>query len=199
MMAKVRKVLIWLNLWRVLPAYLVFRTNKFKDRCAEDLAEWVRYEAEADQKTQLMRLGYFLVNCKECRNIFLNRLMRNPVQYITMRILFPPLESCYISMHPEDIGGGFSLQHGFSTIVSAKTMGKRCRVNQQVTIGHVGLDAPVIGDDVRITAGAIVVGKIHIGNGATIGAGAVVVKDVPENATVVGTAARVVKIRETVM
>ena len=78
-------------------------------------------------------------------------------------------------------------------------MGKRCRVNQQVTIGHVGLDAPVIGDDVRITAGAIVVGKIHIGNGATIGAGAVVVKDVPENATVVGTAARVVKIRETVM
>ena len=76
MMAKVRKVLIWLNLWRVLPAYLVFWTNKFKDRCAEDLAEWVRYEAEADQKTQLMRLGYFLVNCKECRNIFQNRLRR---------------------------------------------------------------------------------------------------------------------------
>lgn len=199
MMAKVRKVLIWLNLWRVLPAYLVFRTNKFKDRCAEDLAEWVRYEAEADQKTQLMRLGYFLVNCKECRNIFQNRLRRNPIQYMTMRVLFPPMESCYISMQPEDIGGGFSLQHGFSTIVSAKTIGKRCRVNQQVTIGHVGLDAPVIGDDVRITAGAIVVGKIHIGNGATIGAGAVVVKDVPENATVVGTAARVVKIRETVM
>lgn len=198
-MAKVRKVLIWLNLWRVLPAYLVFRTNKFKDRCAEDLAEWVRYEAEADQKTQLMRLGYFLVNCKECRNIFQNRLRRNPIQYMTVRVLFPPMESCYISMQPEDIGGGFSLQHGFSTIVSAKTIGKRCRVNQQVTIGHVGLDAPVIGDDVRITAGAIVVGKIHIGNGATIGAGAVVVKDVPENATVVGTAARVVKIRETVM
>lgn len=198
-MAKVRKVLIWLNLWRVLPAYLVFRTNKFKDRCAEDLAEWVRYEAEADQKTQLMRLGYFLVNCKECRNIFQNRLRRNPIQYMTVRVLFPPMESCYISMQPEDIGGGFSLQHGFSTIVSAKIIGKRCRVNQQVTIGHVGLDAPVIGDDVRITAGAIVVGKIHIGNGATIGAGAVVVKDVPENATVVGTAARVVKIRETIM
>lgn len=197
-MAKVRKILIWLNLWRVIPAYLLFQTNKFADKCREDLAEWVRYEAEATQKTRMMRLGYFLVNCKECRNIFLNRLHRNPFMYITVRILFPPLESCYISMPPEDLGGGFSLQHGFSTIVSAKSMGKRCRVNQQVTIGHVGLDAPVIGDDVRITAGAIVVGKIHVGSGAVIGAGAVVVKDVPENATVVGTAARVIKIRETV-
>ena len=197
-MAKIRRFLVWLNLWRVLPAYLLFVTNKFRDKCDEDLAEWVRYEAEACQKSKLLRFGYFMVNCKECRNIFQNRLRRNPVMYMTVRVLFPPLESCYISMPPETLGGGFSLQHGFSTIVSAKSMGKRCRVNQQVTIGHVGLDAPVIGDDVRITAGAIVVGKIHVGDGAMIGAGAVVVKDVPANATVVGTAARVVKIRETV-
>ena len=197
-MAKIRRLLVWLNLWRVMPAYLVFLTNRFKDKCAEDLAEWVRYEAEATQKTRMLRLGYFLVNCKECRNIFLNRLRRNPIQYMTMRILFPPLESCYISMPPEDLGGGFSLQHGFSTIVSAKSMGRRCRVNQQVTIGHVGLEAPVIGDDVRISAGAIVIGGITVGSGTMIGAGSVVVKDVPENATVVGTAARVIKIRETV-
>ena len=197
-MAKIRRFLVWLNLWRVLPAYVLFLTNKFRDKCDEDLAEWVRYEAEACQKSKLLRFGYFMVNCKECRNIFQNRLRRNPIMYMTVRMLFPPLESCYISMPPEDLGGGFSLQHGFSTIVSAKSMGKRCRVNQQVTIGHVGLDAPVIGDDVRITAGAIVVGKIHVGDGAMIGAGAVVVKDVPANATVVGTAARVIKIRETV-
>ena len=197
-MAKIRRALVWLNLWRVFPAWLVFLTNKFKDKCAEDLAEWVRYEAEATEKSRMMRLGYFLVNCKECRNIFQNRLRRNPIQYMIMRLLFPPLESCYISMPPEDLGGGFSLQHGFSTIVSAKSMGKRCRVNQQVTIGHVGLEAPVIGDDVRISAGAIVIGKITVGSGAMIGAGSVVVKDVPENATVVGTAARVIKIRETV-
>jgi serine O-acetyltransferase len=197
-MAKIRKMLVWLNLWRVLPAYLVFCTNKFRDKCAEDLAEWVRYEAEATEKSTMMRLGYFLVNCKECRNIFQNRLRRNPLSYLAMRVLFPPLESCYISMPPEDLGGGFSLQHGFSTIVSAKTMGKRCRVNQQVTIGHVGLEAPVIGDDVRISAGAIVIGGITVGSGSMIGAGSVVVKDVPENATVVGTAARVIKIRETV-
>ena len=197
-MAKIRRFLVWLNLWRVLPAYVLFLTNKFRDKCDEDLAEWVRYEAEACQKSKLLRFGYFMVNCKECRNIFQNRLRRNPIMYMTVRMLFPPLESCYISMPPEDLGGGFSLQHGFSTIVSAKSMGKRCRVNQQVTIGHVGLDAPVIGDDVRITAGAILIGKIHVGDGAMIGAGAVVVKDVPANATVVGTAARVIKIRETV-
>lgn len=196
-MDKLRRLLVILNLWRIAPAYLLFLTNRFRDKCAEDLAEWVRCEAEACQKSRLLRFGYFMVNCRECRNIFLNRLRRNPIMYITVRVLFPPLESCYISMPPEDLGGGFSLQHGFSTIVSAKSIGKRCRVNQQVTIGHVGSDAPVIGDDVRITAGAIVIGNIHVGDGAMIGAGAVVVKDVPANATVVGSAARVVKIRET--
>lgn len=197
-MDKLRRMLVFLNIWRVFPAYVLFLTNKFRDKCDEDLAQWVHYEAEACQKSKLLRFGYFMVNCKECRNIFLNRLRRNPIMYITVRVLFPPLESCYISMPPEDLGGGFSLQHGFSTIVSAKSMGKRCRVNQQVTIGHVGLDAPEIGDDVRITAGAIVIGKVKIGDGATIGAGAVVVKDVPANATVVGSAARVVKLRETI-
>ena len=61
-MAKIRRFLVWLNLWRVLPAYLLFVTNKFRDKCDEDLAEWVRYEAEACQKSKLLRFGYFMVN-----------------------------------------------------------------------------------------------------------------------------------------
>lgn len=195
LMAKIRRFLVILNLWRVVPAYLLFLTNKFRDKCEKDLQVWVEYEAEACQKSRLLRFGYFMVNCKECRNIFLNRLRRNPVMYLTVRVLFPPLESCYVSMPPEDLGGGFSLEHGFASIISARSMGEYCRVNQQVTIGHVGQKAPVIGNHVLITAGAIVVGDIHVGDGAIIGAGAVVVKDVPANATVVGNAARVVKIR----
>ena len=98
-------------------------------------------------------------------------------------------------MPPEKIGGGFSLQHGFSTIIAAKEIGTHCHINQQVTIGYVGNDAPIIGDHVLVAAGAIVIGDIHIGNGSRIGAGAVVVHDVPDYATVVGPAAQVVKIR----
>jgi serine O-acetyltransferase len=45
---------------------------------------------------------------------------------------------------------------------------------------------PVIGDNVRICAGAKVLGGIKVGNNVVIGANCVVVKDVPDNCTVVG-------------
>lgn len=83
--------------------------------------------------------------------------------------------------------------HGFATIVSAKEIGENCRVFQQVTKGYRGSDAPVIGDNVMITAGAIVIGDIHVGNGARIRAGAVVTRDVPKGATVAGVPARETK------
>ena len=44
-----------------------------------------------------------------------------------------------------------------------------------------------------IYAGAIVIGGVHIGDNVKIGAGAVVVKDVPENTTVVGSTIRMIK------
>lgn len=195
-MRTIRKCLIWLNIWRVLPAYLCYLTCKFTDKCRMDLDAWVCREEEAMEGSRLWQLGYFLVNQKECRNIFLNRLRRNPGMYAMNRFLFPPLETCYVSMPPEKLGGGFSFQHGFSTIVSAEEIGENCRVNQQVTIGYDGDRAPVLGDNVRVCAGAILIGDIHVGTGAIIGAGAVVVHDVPPGATVVGQAARVVRTRE---
>jgi serine O-acetyltransferase len=94
----------------------------------------------------------------------------------------------------QDIGAGFYIQHGFSTIITAKSIGKDCWINQQVTVGYNGKNNfPTIGDNVVIRAGAKVVGKITIGNNVKIGANAVVVKDVPENCTVVGVPAYIVK------
>lgn len=53
----------------------------------------------------------------------------------------------------------------------------------------------VIGDDVWIGGGAIILSNVHIGKGAIIGAGAVVTKDVPEYAIVGGNPAKVIKYR----
>ena len=50
-----------------------------------------------------------------------------------------------------------------------------------------------IGSDVWIGSNATILPGVTIGNGAIIGAGSVVVKDVPENAVVVGNPAKVVK------
>jgi serine O-acetyltransferase len=51
----------------------------------------------------------------------------------------------------------------------------------------------VIGDNVRIGAGAKVLGGITLGDNVSVGANAVVVKDVPPNCVVVGVPAYIVK------
>ena len=189
-MDKLRWVYTYLSVLRIYPVYVFFRINRFREKCQQDLEQWVKFTPEVQHHASFWQLGYLLIHEKVLRTILLNRLHRNPGMYVITRILFRPLESCYINMPPEKIGGGFSFKHGFSTIVSAKEIGERCRIYQQVTVGYHGDYAPVIGDDVRITSGAIVVGDIHIGNGACIGAGAVVTHDVAENTTVVGVPAR---------
>ena len=55
---------------------------------------------------------------------------------------------------------------------------------------------PTIGDNVTICPGAKIIGKITIGNNVTIGPNSVVVKDVPDNAVVVGIPAKILKIIE---
>jgi acetyltransferase-like isoleucine patch superfamily enzyme len=53
----------------------------------------------------------------------------------------------------------------------------------------------IIGHDVWIGAGAVVLSGIHIGNGAVIGAAAVVTHDVPPYSIVAGNPAKVIKVR----
>ncbi len=107
------------------------------------------------------------------------------------KLLCSPLSSLYINT--VDIGGGLFIQHGFSSVISARKIGKDCWINQQVTIGHTREGSPIIGDNVRIGAGAIVVGRIVIGNNVTIGAGATVNFDVPDNSLVVPQRARIIE------
>ena len=47
-----------------------------------------------------------------------------------------------------------------------------------------------------IGANAVVIEGIHIGRGAVVAAGAVVIEDVPENAVVAGSPARIVKMKD---
>lgn len=87
--------------------------------------------------------------------------------------------------------------HGLNGIIVSPNaiIGERAYIYQQVTIGDDGrgeYNAPVIGDNVVIGAGAKIIGKIRIGNNVKIGAGAIVVEDVPDNATVVGPKARII-------
>ena len=53
----------------------------------------------------------------------------------------------------------------------------------------------IIGNDVRIGAGAIIMGGVRIGNGAVVEAGAVIAEDVPPYAVMAGNPARVLRHR----
>lgn len=55
---------------------------------------------------------------------------------------------------------------------------------------------PVIGNNVYIAKGAIVIGGITIGNNVTIGANAVVTKPIPDNAIVAGVPAKIIRIKD---
>ena len=94
---------------------------------------------------------------------------------------------------PGKIDGGFTIMHGFCTVVNAAHIGKNFHVSQQVTIGWGPSGTPIIGNNVKVYAGAIIVGGVHIGDNAIIGAGTVVTKDIPENTLVVGATNRIIE------
>lgn len=119
-----------------------------------------------------------------------------------LKLLLKPLRlrnSILFYLNAEEIGGGLFIEHGFSTIVSCRHIGKNCYINQQVTVGFSdAIHSPYIGDNVHIKAGAKVIGGITIGDDVIIGAGAVVVKDIPSHSIVVGVPAKVIKRRHSI-
>lgn len=171
-----------------VPAILLAGGGYFlgKESIKGDLTRW-RTLGKVHFTNDFFALLELLNSFKEFRNIFYlrYRLLRH------LRLLMPPLSSLYINT--ENVGMGLFVQHGFSTVVSAKSIGKNCWINQQVTIGHTAQGAPIIGDNVRIGAGAIVIGNIKIGNNVTIAAGATVNMDIPDNSLVVPQKARIIE------
>lgn len=97
-----------------------------------------------------------------------------------------------------EIGEGFYIGHFGGIIISPSAkIGKNCTLGTGVVIGTRGLGdkgVPVIGDNVFIGVGAKILGGIRVGNSVRIGANAVVIDDVPDNATVVGIPAKVVRV-----
>lgn len=91
------------------------------------------------------------------------------------------------------IGGGLRIWHFGGIVLNPDTViGKNCTLRHGVTIGnrHSEHDVPVFGDNVNIGVGAVIMGKIRIGNNVSIGANAVVLCDVPDNHVAVGMPAK---------
>lgn len=89
---------------------------------------------------------------------------------------------------------GFVIMHPVGVVINSKvTGGSNVVVESGVVIGDEKGQAPVLGNNIFIGAGAKVIGGISIGDNVKIGANAVVVKDVPSNVTVVGIPAKIIE------
>ena len=112
-----------------------------------------------------------------------------------------------IEIHPgAKIGQNLFIDHGMGVVIGETSeIGDNVTIYHAVTLGgsSPSIDSerqrhekrhPTIGNDVVIGSGAQIIGPVNVGNGARIAANAVVVKDVPENATMVGIPAKAVKL-----
>lgn len=106
-----------------------------------------------------------------------------------------------IEIHPGAcIGEGLFIDHGMGVVIGETArIGDNCTIYHNVTLGGRGHAAgerrhPIIGDNVLVGAGAKLLGPITVGSNTNIGANAVLLRDIPDNATVVGVPGKIVRI-----
>lgn len=104
-----------------------------------------------------------------------------------------------VEIHPGAvIGKRCFIDHGMAIIIGETTeVGDDVTIYQGVTLGGTGKDTgkrhPTIGNNVILSSGSKILGPFKVGNNVKIGAGAVVLKEVPDNCTVVGIPGTIVR------
>ena len=103
------------------------------------------------------------------------------------------------------IGKNLFIDHGMGVVIGETSeIGDDVTIYHAVTLGGISpsVDSerqrhekrhPTIGNNVVIGSGAQIIGPVKVGNGSRIAANAVVVNDVPNDATMVGVPAKVIK------
>lgn len=168
-------------------------------RFSEDLA---RYRAKGYSGKDLWlepaiwsiasyRLGNWLHTAKP------NPVLRIPLKFISFLLTKFCLIFMEMDIDPQaTIGGGLYIGHiGGVHINPDAILGRNCNLTHRITIGASAMGRsgiPVVGDDVYIGTGAVLVGKIKVGSGAKIAANTLVMTNVPEGATVMGVPGRIV-------
>ena len=121
---------------------------------------------------------------KAHRSYLKGKYRRAKVYQKLIHLMFSAEIPCSVKM-----GENVDLKHGGLGVVihDDAVIGAGTVIFQNVTIGGMpDGGVPIIGENVYIGAGAVLLGGIVVGNNVKIGANAVVITDIPDNATAVG-------------
>ena len=103
-----------------------------------------------------------------------------------------------IEIHPgAKIGRRLFIDHGMGVVIGETSIvGDDVTLYQGVTLGGTGKEHgkrhPTLEDNVVVGGGAKILGNITVGKNSRIGAGSVVLRNVPDNSTVVGVPGHIV-------
>lgn len=188
-----KRLFVLLTCWRFVLHWMYYKSADNGEVIKEDLLRNIK---QFLHKENLSFLNFceLLTFYVMVRNIFYARVAYRHHYYAKVLSVFArPLPLLDISSTAE-IGGGLIVQHGYATIIAPRKIGKKCWVNQGVTIEYTNDDdCPTLGDNVTVYAGAKILGDVHVGNNVVVAANAVVVKDVEDNCVVGGVPAKVIK------
>jgi serine O-acetyltransferase len=191
-MLKVLKFIrIFLEFIRCSPHLVLLYLHKNSGVIKADTRRWQQimknnYEVPSGFIYSNLLVGFiFLLSFyPEFRNLFYYRV--GGYRYL-LNIFCPKVSTLLIQC--DEIGEGLYIQHGFASTINAKSIGKNCTVNQQVTIAGF----PTLLDNVKVYSGAVIIGTFTIGNNTVIAANATVFNDVPDNCTVYPAPSRIMK------
>lgn len=175
------------------PLYLLLLMNKDRNRDNfYELRYWEKVMPSIKYRSDFL---CFVRMCAAYRDYRSLLLFRSGSIGEVLSYFVPHLSSLYFVTESSQIGKGLILHHAFSTIIFPESMGDNCQIWHNVTIGraHNKGRRPRIGNNVKICAGAVVIGDIEIGDNVVIGANAVVTKSIPANCVVCGNPARIIK------
>jgi serine O-acetyltransferase len=186
-----RRLRLLLSALRLVPHLVLLGFDTSRTVVTADLARWAaRFNLPAPSRFRdhALLLLTFMTFTPEFRNVF---YLRCGLKGRIFAWMCPPLASLDISC--PSIGRGLFIQHGESTFVSAESIGENCWIGRHVVIGYANeTDRPTIGDNVRIFAGAKIIGRVKIGDNATIGLNTVITQDVQPNVTMLGVPGKVI-------